>query len=208
MKLIRNNVFETNSSSTHSLVLVDENKLPKRHYKKNWSGKVMSVNYDEPNFNIVCGEFCGRTEDVKMKVPTYKGESLSDPEINASYIFTWLQVRYFNTSIKEEDNYENLTRINGLLARFHEILLDLDLTPRYTMPAIKYNPFDYNYGKSSEDLYDDVIVTPYWELQDVYMEYNDGGFIESYEDLDKILESKETLKDFLTKYTIDMVYEG
>ena len=205
MKLIRNNIFETNSSSTHSLILVEENKLPGRHYKKNWSGKVIPVNHDEPNFNVVCGEFCGRTEHCEMKVPAYKGEKLSDPEINASYIFTWLQVKFFNTYIKEEGSQEIHARVNNLLARFHELLLDLDLTPRYTIPSVKYSPFDYNYDGEYKD---EPKVTPAWELQDTYMEYNDGGFIESFEDLDKILESKETLKDYLTKYTIDMVYEG
>lgn len=220
MKLIRKNIFETNSSSTHTLVLLKkEAELPKRIMKENFQGDIVDkVTFDYPNLRVICGTFRdgGRGKRVvpefdKSKIKKYeyiyddpdcshfKTTKLTSVEENASYIFTYLQIAYFNTD--KEDKKEDIERI---LARFHELLLDLELHPIYQMPDIVYKPYDYNYDGHYKD---DPKVTAAW-LIDVLLEHNDGGFIESLEDVEELLKNKEKFKNYLTNYEIHMKYDG
>lgn len=219
MKLIRNNVFETNSSSTHSLVLLKEKaELPKRMKKMNFQGKIIDkVTCDYPNIRIVCGTFrdggeAGRIvpkfdnskveylDRLIQNCPYFESETLTAIEENASYLFTYLQFSYY-FDLEDEDKMRDSKL---LLARFHELLLDLELHPIYQMPSITYVAYDYNYENQWKD---DPKVKVAWDLN-VSIEHNDGGFIEDLNDVREILKTKETLENYLTNYKIEMVYEG
>lgn len=218
MELIRNNIFETNSSSTHSLVLLKKEKeLPNRIRRKNYRGEYFEdVTQDHPNIRVVCGTFRDGGKYSGRIVPIFNMDKvnnsniydnidyshfktkLSSIEENASYIFTYLQINYFDTYDMDEKK-----KIEDLLSTLHERFLDLNLHPIYQMPDIEYHPYDYNYdGK-----YEEASCTTAW-LMDISIEHNDGGFVENLNDIKEILKTKESFKDYLTKYKIKMKYDG
>lgn len=193
MKMIRENIFETNSSSTHSLTWLKRGyKLPPRSHKKNFMGKELPIIYDYPNF---------RVEVRNFQAGEGRGD-LTIPEYNASYLFTWLQIKKFNVKWYGNDEEK---KVHEALAQFHLMLLENDLIPDYQLISVKYHVFDYNIDLAYPD---EPRVTPDWGLEDGYMEMNDGGFIESLDDIWKIIDTKEHLKDFLTKGKIKIKYCG
>lgn len=193
MKMIRSSIFETNSSSTHSLTYMKRgHSLPPRAHRKNWQGKELPVIWDYKNFKVEVRNFAADADN----------KDLSNPELNASYLFTWLQLKkhrldwYRNNSDKE---------VNDALAQFHLMLLENDLVPDYKPFSIDYKVYDYNIDLEYPD---SPRVVPDWGLKDGYMEMNDGGFIESLDDIWKIIDTKEHLKEFLTKGKIKIKYQG
>lgn len=194
MKMIRESIFETNSSSTHSLVYLKKAyKLPKRTHKKSWQGKELPIIWDSKNFRIEVRSF---------KDGEGRGD-LTIPEYNASYIFTWLQMKRYRLDWYGDNNEKE---VDDALSQFHLMLLENNLVPDYKPFLVNYHVFDYNYDLSSYP--DEPRTIPDWEIEDAYMEMNDGGFIESLEDIWKIIDTKEHLKEFLTKGKIRIKYRG
>lgn len=194
MKIIRENIFETNSSSTHSLTYKKiGNKLPPRAHKKNWQGKELPIEMDTPNIKVEVREF---HDGVKY-------DDLTNIEYNASYLFTKMQL-LLNSALYERKATE-AARINEALGQFHIMLLENELIPKYGDLCVNYQVYDYNLDGHWED---SPRVTPSWSLKEIYMEQNDGGFIEDIDDVFKIIDTKEHLRDFLTKGKIKIKYEG
>lgn len=193
MKKMRNNIFETNSSSTHSLIISKTvYELPPREHKKNWKGKELPVEMDTPNFRVELREFYDGCDNSDLTVP----------EQNASYIFTMLHLMFNNENFIER--HENSAIIQAL-GQLHIRLLENELIPKYGEICVKYHVYDYNLDGHYED---SPRVTPAWDFEHASMEQNDGGFIDSIEDIMSILDTPESLREFLTTKNIKIKYEG
>ena len=216
MRIIRNNIFETNSSSTHSLVMKKiPSKLPKRKQTKNWKGELLPVTYDNPNIRIEVRKFYDNTHG--------KGENkdLNHIEYMASYLFTALLIMrnhemYYKQHYKGEENLDvevikarRQSEVDALLERFHKLLLDLGLKPQYSDVVYEYTMYDYNYNSGEGKAYEDSPeVSLAYELKNAYMEANDGTDFDGIKAFQKILKNKESLKKYLTKQSIKIRYRG
>ena len=108
MEISRKNIFETNSSSTHRLVVSKRKyKLPKRHFKKNWKGTVMPVNYDVPNVRVEIRNFY---DNMKGKG---ENKDLNHVDYMASYLFTALMNLRERLIHKAEWRDKELTKKEG-----------------------------------------------------------------------------------------------
>lgn len=193
MKVIRNNIFETNSSSTHTLVLMDKKEtLPPRAHKKNWKGVELPVNMDTPNLRVEIRDFTDGVDN----------SDLTHVEWMASYLFTFLHLMRVNKGwLEEHDDCD----VDEALARLHELLLELELVPKYGPVVLEYHAYDYNLDKHYPD---DPRVTIGYDLADGRMEFNDGGCIESISEVMDLLVDKDSLEKFLTEYKINIKYDG
>ena len=194
MKLIRENIFETNSSSTHSFVYLKRGyKLPEQIETLSAKGTVLPVNWSKPNFRVEIRNFMDGADN----------SDLTHPEWMASYLFTMLHLMKcrldWNGDHTEED-------VNEALEQFHKMMLENNLTPKYGPIILEYHVFDYNWRH--EAYMNEKEMTASWELKEAYMEFNDGGCIESLQDIWKIIDTPEHFKDFLTKTKIRIKYDG
>lgn len=152
MEQIRRNVFETNSSSTHSITM-----CPKEEFEK-WKNGEM--------FYVECsGEFVSAEErnrdirrtilwdkiqiDFQTKTITFKDETIS---FDGSYKDRYEKMKMFMT----EENLAEITQeeIDEALADFHKYNLDTYETPlSYDewLEYIEYEKFEERYTSVSGD---------------------------------------------------------
>ena len=163
---------------------------------------------DYPNLKVEIRHFADNAEGYG------ENSDLTHVEYQASYLFTALHLlkehhMYINEDAKNDeeilDNGRKIIEINKLLEKFHKLLLDLDLCPEYGKIVYKYDMYDYNYdGHYQEERKCHLI----YELEDGYMEANDGTYFNSIDVFKHILKNKETLKKFLTEQSVKIRYRG
>lgn len=175
MKVIRNRVFETNSSTTHSLVLFDQIKA---------CG--ISVDHDK-TVTITLIPLCdSRGNEWQENIVN----SLNHVSYMVDYIYTKLIcAKYWVDNGNTNDWVIDLAnKSSELIDKMQQYLVDLGYKISYKQPLVLNEDID-NYDK-------------------IYIENNDGSALEYIEDIEEILETKESFEEYLKDYTWVIAYNG
>ncbi len=181
MKIIRNGVFETNSSTTHSLVLFNQIR----------ACGIELDNSKEVTITLVplCDTAQSDNEWQKEIV-----NSLNHVSYMVDYIYTRLMFAKYQIESgwygdnPNEDVKEMSNKSSVLIDKMQKYLVELGYTITYKQPLV------FNEDISSYDK--------------IYIEHNDGSTLEYIEDFEEVLESKETFARYLKDYTWVIAYNG
>lgn len=182
MQIVRNKVFETNSSTTHSLVLFNQI-------------KACGINVDnDKNVTITLVPLFDNSNS--------RGEEWQDKIINSlnhvsymvNYIYTKLMFAKYQIESKwygedgDRDAQEMSDKSSELIDKMQKYLVELGYTITYKQPLI----------------FDDELAN----YDKIYIEHNDGSSLHYIDDIEEILESKDTFKEYIEDYTWVIAYNG
>lgn len=176
MKVQRKNVFETNSSTTHSLVVADN---------------IMGVGLDFDDSKEIILTLIPMCDIMYKDREKQLLSKLNHNSYMCSYIYTMLMWKkhivedtdgYWS---KDKDIIELANKVNSYIDIMQKYLVELGYTITYQQP----------------------LVLDKETLDEFYIEYNDGSDVDSDEDFEEILESKESFKEYLGKIWV-IQYRG
>lgn len=182
MKTIRNNVFETNSSTTHSLVLFDQI-------------KACGVNIDDSKEVTIT--LVPLFDNSEMRGEEWQNEqinSLNHVSYMVDYIYTKLMFAKYQIESKwygesgDERTQELSDNASKLIDKMQKYLVKLGYKITYKQPLV----------------FDDKLS----DYRKVYIENNDGSDVEYLYEIEEILYDIDSFKDYITKYTWVIKYEG
>lgn len=176
MKVIRNGVFETNSSTTHSLVLFSQIKA---------CGLEIDFSKD---VTITLIPLCdSRNNEWQEKAVN----SLNHVSYMVDYIYTILMsAKYWveNKKTTQEWLIDLANKSTELIDKMQQYLVDLGYTINYKQPLVLNEDLD-RYDK-------------------IHIEHNDGTAFEYVEDIEEMLETIDSFRDYIEKHTWVIAYNG
>lgn len=189
MRKIRNNVFETNSSTTHSLVLFDQIKACGISVDNSKEVTITLIPlFDNSNkYDLPSSDWQAKQNEMI--------NSLNHVSYMVDYLYTRIMLVKYNieSEHKQDDNpgayyQEREDECADLINKMQQYLINLGYKITYKQPLI-FNDELISYNK-------------------IYVEYNDGSTLDCIEDIEELLKDERTFKEYITKYAWVIDYEG